>query len=279
VVPRSLFTGLVDDAALFPPGNAPMNLALAEHAAHRSVAHADLVGPFLCPASRIDEMCAALSPDHTLRLAMVFDVSGEGAHHAWRSAVADGRVTLVAVEAAYARLGNDAATVGANLARLPDVTGYLEVPRTGFDVPLDLVGHSGWRAAKYRTGGTTADAFPSELELAAFLVAATTRAISFKLTAGLHRAVRNTAEDTGIEAHGVLNVLVATRVSQQGGDVVEVAATLAERRPEALVAFVQDWDGGTCHDVRSGFRSFGCCGVTDPIDDLTALGILGGDPG
>jgi len=26
--------------------------------------------------------------------------------------------------------------------------------------------------------------------------------------------------------------------------------------------------------VRSLFRSFGCCGVTDPIDDLVALGML-----
>lgn len=276
MVPRSLFTGLVDDAALFPPGNAPMAIALADHARHGAAWYADLVGPFLCPASRIDELCTALPPDQALRLAIVFDVSGEGARHAWRAAVADQRVTLVAVEAAHARLGDDATPVGTNLAALAHVTGYLEVPRAGFDASLGLVGRGGWQAAKYRTGGTTAGAFPTEVELATFLVAVATRAISFKLTAGLHHAVRNTAEDSGFEQHGVLNVLVATRVAQQGGGVAEVAAVLAQREPDPLVAFVQAWDERTCTDVRNAFRSFGCCGVTDPIDDLAALGLLGG---
>ena len=274
MVPPSLFAGLVDDAALFPPGNAPMPRALHEHAIHRSARYADVVGPLLCPASRVDEMCAALAGDQAVRLAIVFDVTGDGAHHALRSATADQRVTLVAVEAAHARLGDDAAAVGANLARLPDVTGYLEVAPADGDAALDVISTSGWHAAKYRTGGTTAQAYPSAVELATFLVAVTARAIPFKLTAGLHRAVRHTSVDTGTEAHGVLNALVATRVAQQGGDVVEVAAVLAERRPEALVAFVEEWDDGTCADVRRAFRSFGCCGVTDPIDDLVALGVL-----
>jgi len=276
-MPRSLFDRLVDDAALFPPGNAPMSQALADHATQRASTHAGLVGPFLTPASRVDELCAALPPDQDLLLAIVFDVGADGAHHAWRAAVADPRISLVAVEATHAQLGGDATAVGTNLARLPEVTGYLEVPRAGFDGSLDLVGGTGWQAAKYRTGGTTADAFPSEVELAAFLVAATTRTIPFKLTAGLHRAVRNTAGDTGFEQHGVLNVLVATRVAQQVGDAAEVAAVLAQREPGPLVEFLRAWDDGTCAAVRHSFRSFGCCGVTDPIDDLAALALLG-DP-
>ena len=56
MVPRTLFTSVVDDAALFPPGNAPMDKALAEHEAVRRSGRADLVGPFLCPASRVTEM-------------------------------------------------------------------------------------------------------------------------------------------------------------------------------------------------------------------------------
>jgi len=275
VVARSLFTGLVDDAALFPPGNAPMARALAEHAGHRSAPYADLVGPFLCPASRVDELVAALPADQDIRLAIVFDVPGDAAHSALRTSAGDPRLSLEAVEAAHEGLGEDAAAVGANLARLPAATGYLEVPGGGFEAGLDLVASSGWHAAKYRTGGTAADAFPSEVELAAFLVAATTRDLSFKLTAGLHRAVRNTDEGTGFEQHGVLNVLVATRVAQQRADLTEVAAVLAQRQPGPLMEFVQVWDDSTSADVRHAFRSFGCCGVTDPIDDLAVLGLLG----
>jgi hypothetical protein len=276
VVPRSLFAGLVDDAALFPPGNAPMDRALTQHAEHRSARYGDVVGPFLCPASRVDELVATLPDDRRLDLSLVFDVVGDGAHHALRVTAADQRLSLVGVEAAHAKLGDDARTVGGNLARLPGATGYLEVARNDVTSSLDLVESSGWHAAKYRTGGTSADAFPAEDELAAFLVAVTSRGLPFKLTAGLHHAVRHTGDNTGFEHHGVLNVLVATRVAQQGGSADEVTATLAQRQPDPLVRFVAEWDDGTCSGVRRAFRSFGCCGVTDPIHDLTALGLLGG---
>lgn len=278
MVPRTLFAGLVDDAALFPPGNAPMDQALKEHAAVRLTGRSELVGPFLCPASRVTELRAHLPADENIGLALVVDVDGDAAHAALRACAADETLRLAAVEASAARLGADAAAVGANLRRLPGVTGFLEVPRSGHDRALDLVGAEGWHAAKYRTGGTTADAFPSETELAAFLVAVTGRRLPFKLTAGLHHAVRRTDEVTGFEQHGVLNVLVATRVSQGGGSAEEVAAVLAQRSAPALVEFVSAWDEQTCAEVRGAFRSFGCCGVQDPLDDIASLGLLQEEP-
>jgi hypothetical protein len=152
--------------------------------------------------------------------------------------------------------------------------GYLEVPRAGFADGLDRVAQGGWRAAKYRTGGTTADAFPDEAELAAFLLACAARGLPFKLTAGLHHAVRRTDPGTGFEQHGVLNVLAATAAALAGRDAATVAGVLAERRPEPLAAAVASWSLSECRSVRAGFRSFGCCGVTDPIGDLAALGLL-----
>jgi hypothetical protein len=268
-----LLRGLVDDAALFPPGNAPMDVALAEHARYRADPWADAIGPFLCPASRIDELRAALPPDQSLHLALVVDVVGDAAHAALRACAADDRLTLSGIEAALSMLGDDAAAVGGNLARLPGTVGYLEVPRAEHDSALDLVASSGWHAAKYRTGGVIPEAFPSERELAAFLVAVAARDLPFKLTAGLHHAVRSTTAD-GLEQHGLLNVLVAIRVAQTGGSVDGVAVPLALRGADHLVGFVQHWDDDTCIDVRRAFRSFGCCGVTDPLGDLAALGVL-----
>jgi len=274
VVPRTLFAALVDDAALFPPGNAPMDQALKEHAALRATSRSDLVGPFLCPASRVTELRAHLPADESIRLALVLDTEGDEAHAALRVCGADETLQLVGVEASAARLGADTATVGRNLTRLPGVTGALEVPRTGFDEALSLVGGDGWTVAKYRTGGTTADAFPSETELAAFLVAAVGRGVPVKLTAGLHHAVRGTEAGTGFEHHGVLNVLVAARVAQGGGGGEDVAAVLAQRAPPTLLEFVAEWDESTCDGVRATFRSFGCCGVHDPLDELAGLGLL-----
>lgn len=277
MVARSLFAGLVDDAALFPPGNAPMARALAEHEDLRGSRWSDLVGPLLCPASRTAELIDALPAAQHLALSLVVDVTGDEAHGALRAVLADPRTTLVAVEAAQSHLGDDTATVGRNLTRLPGVVGCLEVPRTDFDATLDLVDGTGWSVAKYRTGGTSAEAFPSEEELAAFVLAVTARDTPFKLTAGLHHAVRTTDEMSGFEQHGVVNVCVATRVAQNGASREEVAHVLATRDTTFLVGFLEDWDDAVCADVRAGFRSFGCCGVTDPLQDLRDLGLIGGD--
>lgn len=266
-----LLAALVDDAALFPPGSAPMAVGLAEHEGYRAQPWAAAVGPFLCPASRVDELRARLPPGRRLRLSLVFDVVGERAHAALRTCAADDRLTVVGVEAALARLGDDAVTVGGNLARLPGVAGSLEVPRAGFDAALDLVASAGWHAAKYRTGGVTADAYPSEEELAALLLACVRRRLPVKLTGGLHRAVRNTTAE-GLEQHGVLNVLVAVRRALDGA--TDLAAVLADRDGPALAGTVTGWDVAERLAVRQLFRSFGCCGLTDPLDDLRALGVL-----
>jgi hypothetical protein len=69
---------------------------------------------------------------------------------------------------------------------------------------------------------------------------------------------------------------VATRVAQTGGSVADVAVPLALRSADPLVGFVRDWDEATRTGVRASFRSFGCCGVTDPLGELAALGLLEG---
>ncbi len=266
-----LLAGLVDDAALFPPGNAPMSEALAGHDGFRRSAFAPAVGPFLAPASRVQELLDSMPPHQRLRLSLVMDVSGDAAHAALRSAAGDQRVDLVGVEAALSRLGDDATAVGADLARLPGALGHLEVPRDDVDGGLDVVATTGWHAAKYRTGGVTAEAFPTGTELAGFLAGCVERSQPFKLTAGLHHAVRTTTPE-GFEQHGVLNVLVAVRAAQTGAADVEKALT--ERDGPVLAAEVLRWDDVEAAEVRAAFLSFGCCGVAEPLDELRALGVL-----
>lgn len=272
--PRSLFAGIVDDAALFPPGNAAMDVGLREHAQHRAASYGDLVGPFLCPVSRVDEMVEALPDGQRVALSLVVDVTGEATHQALRAVGADPRLTLVAVEAAAARLGDEAAVVGANLRRLPGVMGFLEVPRHGFEPALDLVSDGCWPAAKYRTGSVRDDDVPHELELAAFLLACVRRGQPFKLTAGLHHAVADGWDDDGPGRHGVLNVLAAVAAAQAGADHALVAGILATPEATPLASDVSRWSDDLCAQVRTSFRSFGCCGVNDPIDELTQLGLI-----
>jgi len=44
------YAALVDDAAIFPPGNAPLDAAVRDYLAHAGTPYAALVGPFVVSA-------------------------------------------------------------------------------------------------------------------------------------------------------------------------------------------------------------------------------------
>jgi hypothetical protein len=127
---------------------------------------------------------------------------------------------------------------------------------------------------KFRTGGLVATAYPSEHDLAAAVVAATSAGAAFKCTAGLHRAVRHRGADDGFEHHGFLNVLLATDVALTGADVDAVRAVLATRDGAELDVRLRALDLERVGQARRSFGSFGTCSVDEPIADLTALGLV-----
>ena len=283
---RTLLAGSIDYAGLFPPAGLPMAEAVRGYAAYRASPDAWALGRFVVPAGRLAELEAEVeslaptsgvgSPAEPWRLSVLLGADAAGdlerlgelnCRHAGPGATA---LSGDVVEA-------KAATVEAIERLLRAVprwaTAYVEVPLEPDPAPLlAAIARAGGRA-KARTGGITPDAFPEAPALLRFLRACTAANLAFKLTAGLHHAVRSTT-DEGFEQHGLLNVLVATRVAQTGGSVDDVAVPLALRSADPLVGFVQHWDEGTCAGVRAAFRSFGCCGVTDPLGDLAVLGLL-----
>jgi hypothetical protein len=97
---------------------------------------------------------------------------------------------------------------------------------------------------------------------------AVSRAVPFKLTAGLHRATADEGR------HGFVNVLVAVHAALDDRPVDDVAELLAVRDSDRLAALV---DGLTADDVRRMrelFVSFGTCSIGEPIADLVALRLL-----
>ena len=146
---------------------------------------------------------------------------------------------------------------------------YVEPPRRtlvseqAWLAALDEISMAGLRL-KFRTGGVTADAFPSVAEVAASIDAALDRETPFKCTAGLHDAVRHTDPETGFEHHGFLNVLLATRVALDGGD-VEAALSSTEPATQSRPA------PEACASARRWFTSFGSCSVLDVHEDLVEL--------
>ena len=59
----SLFMHLIDDAAVFPPGNALLPDAIAAHRRHRTSSYAVTVGPLLVPVGWVPELVALVGED------------------------------------------------------------------------------------------------------------------------------------------------------------------------------------------------------------------------
>jgi hypothetical protein len=270
------FAGLLDDAAVFPPGNLPLAEAVTAHYGHHRGRYAGLAGPLVLPATALRPLALLVDPD-VAPLGVSLTLPGGPAEvaptvAAVRSAAG---VRLAAVETpltAGTAIGDLLAALD---AALPDsVTGYVEVPRDERAAAvLDALAGSRHRA-KFRTGGVVPQAHPSEAELAATLTGAVARGLTFKCTAGLHHAVRHT--DGDLEQHGFLNVLLATEAALTGAAPGDLAALLAERDAAAVAAQVAGLSQQRLAAARASFTSFGTCSVAQPRDDLIRLGLLPG---
>ena len=271
-----MFAGLVDDASVLPPSITGVTEALESFRTHGSAWFAELIGSFLVPSSLTagDRSWAGVA------VGVVNDTT-IGALPAvvakLRSAGADVRQ----VEAAVARRGEDPQPGLADLRRLcAGIEGldvYAEIPLSwGLLAGLDTVARAraaGLRMApKFRVGGLAAELFPTPVELAAVICACRDRALPFKLTAGLHHAMRNTDPETGFTHHGFLNVLVASAVAVEGGEVAEVAESLAATHPLPLVEPARERRDAP----RPLWIGFGSVNVIEPLTDLVRLGLING---
>ncbi|WP_134768250.1 hypothetical protein [Nocardioides sp. 1609] len=268
----SPFRHLVDDAAIFPPGLAPLPDAVAAHAAHLRSGHAALVGPFLVDAARLDDL-VDLAPAG-LSVSVVVPAPDVVADVVARAGAAGLR--LAGLEVKLGGAGAPAAQVAeiAAAAGSGGVPPYVEVPRVtdpAWPAVLDAVLAHGLRL-KFRTGGTEAGAFPSEAELGGWIEAAVARGVPFKCTAGLHHAVRHTGPATGFEHHGYLNILLATARALAGAPVEPV---LAERDGPTLAREVSLLPPDALLAARAAFTSYGSCSILEPLEDLTALHLIG----
>lgn len=274
-----LFRRLVDDAAVFPPGNLPLAEAVPAHLRHRSAPYAGLVGPLLVPVAALAEATALTGEAASAHPVRVGAVARPGTGLA---AVLDGLgeadpavLQVVAVEVPAALDRGQLLETGVPLT--------VEV-RGGEDQSDDLDRIAADRAAghqvqaKFRTGPTPTWVWPDEAELAAFITAAVARGLTFKLTGGLHHAVRAThpaaADGAPEEQHGLLNVLLAVHLALAGGSAFDVGSVLAERDSSGLVGRIRTLTDDDVAATRAAFTAYGCCGVTDPITELAALGLL-----
>ena len=280
-----LLRDLLDDAAVFPPAATPLPDAVRAHRGHRSSWYAGCVGPLLVPAASVAELVAVLLPDEGSDSAVpredgldVVLVSRAGSDPAVLAAGLHVLRDEVGTRVVGVELGweHDWRDLG-----LDDVAVVLEVPR-GPDQAVAVAdvrtagGEGRPVIAKFRTGATPTWEWPDATELGAFLLLAAGLEVPFKLTGGLHHAVRGTYDVSGVaeENHGVLNVLLATAAALEDAGPEEVAAVLELADGSALAELVSAWTPARTTAVRRAFTAYGCCTVTEPIDELVDLGLL-----
>jgi hypothetical protein len=271
------FRGLVDDAAVFPPGDAPLPEALAAYVARRGEWYAGLVGSFVVTDVAVPDVTedvplsvvvtgGAGAVAGAVRLAAKRGLTVAGLEIALRDPddlAGNARRVVAAVQAAR----DDGALAG-------DTPVYVELPQTqavhGWLAAADEVAAAELRL-KFRTGGLESDRFPTAETLAGWIDAALDRETPFKCTAGLHHAIAHRDHETGFPHHGFLNVLLATRQAFDGAAPAEVATLLGDHYPNDLVALARTTD---LAGARRWFVSFGSCSVHEPLDDLVGLGLL-----
>ncbi|WP_189246570.1 hypothetical protein [Streptosporangium pseudovulgare] len=305
----SLFEALVDDAGLFPPTALPMADALRRHRDDLDTGSPVLTHRFLCPASRLAELRAHLEEagfPGAGPLADEADRAGrtertDEAGRTGRTERADEAGRTGRTERADEADGAGPAGRVAEPIRLGLILDTPEVPPLD-GLTVELVEVPGGRAValdiparqfvevtaaqlpidpppggglKIRCGGLTAAAFPTPRELGAFITHCAERGIPFKATAGLHNAVRHFHPGLGTDRHGFLNLVLGVCAAVEGRDPVPVLTTTDVGE---LVRLAQAVPDDTAERARRLLVSYGSCSTSTPIDDLTALGLIGAPP-
>src|SRR5205809_292640 len=135
---------------------------------------------------------------------------------------------------------------------------------------------------KLRTGGVTADAFPTSAQIADALVTPATHQLPIKFTAGLHHPIRQFRDEVKTKMHGFLNVLGAAVLAAEHQWDADQAVMMLEDEDPGSFSFTddffawRDWkiDTERLQYRRKFVRSFGSCSFDEPRDDLRALGFL-----
>lgn len=245
---RTMLTGLIDYAGLFPPAKLEMGPTVRNYArylrgeGHRPEGSGDrggdyrwALGRLIVPISRLDEFegeAEGLLPtgedDEPWRLSLLTAAAGEGekleadmeglcAFNAVHEKAEHGRAVIDAIEL-RARTGGE---IDDAMDLIP------EGVRAAFELPLreDVRGQIAALAgtghcAKARTGGVTADLIPEAQDVARFIVSCARADTPFKATAGLHhplRAAHRVGNDgPTLTMHGFVNVLFCAGLALAG---------------------------------------------------------------
>ncbi len=279
-------TEMVDYAGLFPPAALPMGEAAAEYQRWSVSPQAWVIARFVCPVARLGELAreSPVVPGRHWRLSVLVGDPLERDLDSITGFLTEtaGRFDVPSLEIRASSANHLEACIEALETVEDGVTAYFEVP-IAEDYRGLITALAGTRhGAKIRTGGVTADLVPGVEQVARFILACRDAQVPFKATAGLHHPLRHQHAPLNCRMHGFLNVFLAAAIAlkrEASGE--SVAAVLRTESPEDFTftddaCRVLDWTLSVddLHRARRFAVSFGSCSIAEPVEDLTALGLL-----
>jgi hypothetical protein len=297
---QALLAQSIDYAGMFPPCGLGLEQALQNQAEHARSPEAWMLNTFVLPVEQFDaakELLSPFDPLHPLRVAALgpktadaeaFLDALEKADTAIRSLSSN--VDLISISHLEMFLPRDVALASMEEARslLGDLPVFWETPPNRAEQTIALLAEYNSDADlatfgyKLRTGGVTADAFPTSAQIAGALVAPATHQLPIKFTAGLHHPIRQFRDEVKTKMHGFLNVLgAAVLAAEHRWDARQTSYMLGDE-DAASFSFAEDffaWREWKVDVERLRYRrkfvtSFGSCSFDEPREDLRALGFL-----
>jgi hypothetical protein len=294
---NTLLEGVIDYAGLFPPARLPMEEALAEYLELLNGDDSWLVSRFICPSERLDELAEELESQ---KAEIDFGISVIGTGGVDANSFAKGVIQDASNLALFTGRCSDICAIEAYEVKAPqmefkaalralgpfrELEVFMELPWSdSMHDNLHYLAETDWIGAKARSGGLEASAFPSSEKLAGFMHECMNLNLMFKLTAGLHHAIRRHDPELNTMTHGFLNVLSATAIADENELTRKEMAMMIEETDPKAFTFTQDavtwgeWEAGleAIEDARGLFVSYGSCSVREPVEDLQALSLLEG---
>jgi hypothetical protein len=298
---RALLNQAIDYAGMFPPCSLALEPALQNHAEYVRSPEAWMLNGFVLPVEQFDaarQFLSGFDRHHPLRVAALgprtakADVFLDGLYNAETAirSFSEYDTDLVSISHLEMFLPDDVDSASLKEARaiVGELPVFWEAPPERAEQAIAMIaGHNSdvdtaTFGYKLRTGGVTADAFPTSAQIASALVTQATDQLPVKFTAGLHHPIRQFRDEVKTKMHGFLNVLgAAVLAAEYQWDADQAVMMLEDEHPGSFsftddVFAWRDWKIGTerLQYRRKFVRSFGSCSFDEPRDDLRGLGLF-----
>jgi hypothetical protein len=299
---RALLGHAIDYAGLFPPANLALEPALKNYAEYIRTPDAWMLGAFILPVAEFAAAVRGLSQfdgTHPLRISALgpktdsvesFQTSLAAAMESIASFRSMSAGTALIDQFEMPLPGNISAEAFKMIRGSVDsgLRTFWEAPADSAERAVKLIADNNRSHAannlgfKLRTGGVTANAFPTSNAIAVALMAAGTHQVPIKFTAGLHHPVRTFHESVHTKMHGFLNVFGAGVLALEHDWTEKQIAEMLDDEDAASFSFTDDsfaWRDWKVAAKRVGIHrelvtSLGSCSFDEPREDLRALNLL-----